>query len=203
MLRYQISERHVQLLLREVMVMRQPLSIQIRVALALVALLLAISRWVFFETVHERMDAVFLVLLASVPLIFIIPWEQLTTINLGGVVELTLRSPQVVGALESLSLNRVEDDRLRATLSSLQDEIKVARGGRVLWVDDKPHDIIGERRLLRALGVNVITAISSEDAEKTLREDNDFDLMITDVQRRGRATSPSPEVREFMRERIS
>jgi CheY-like chemotaxis protein len=56
----------------------------------------------------------------------------------------------------------------------------------VLWVDDKPHTILGERRLLRALGVTVISAKNSEEALAILEQDNDFDVLISDVQRRGK-----------------
>ena len=45
--------------------------------------------------------------------------------------------------------------------------------------------MVAERRLLRALGVDVVTASSSNEAERTLEGDNDFDLIITDVQREG------------------
>jgi CheY-like chemotaxis protein len=59
------------------------------------------------------------------------------------------------------------------------------KGGRILWIDDRPHNIIGERRLLRALGADVIITVSSDCAEEILNRDNDFDIIITDVQRVG------------------
>jgi CheY-like chemotaxis protein len=39
--------------------------------------------------------------------------------------------------------------------------------------------------LFRALGIEVVTADSSRLAEETLVRDNDFDLIISDVQRKG------------------
>jgi CheY-like chemotaxis protein len=61
------------------------------------------------------------------------------------------------------------------------------RGGRVLWIDDKPHRIAGERRLLRSLGIDVTPAISSDEALRILEHDNDFDLVVSDVQRTGKS----------------
>src|SRR5207302_9651723 len=61
----------------------------------------------------------------------------------------------------------------------------IIRGSRVLWVDDNPDTILGERRVLRALGVEVTSVNSSLDAERTLQADNDFDLIISDIQRQG------------------
>lgn len=57
-----------------------------------------------------------------------------------------------------------------------------ARGGR----HSHPHTILGERRLLRALGIDITPAMSSEEAQDILEKDNDFDLIITDVYRVGR-----------------
>ena len=64
-------------------------------------------------------------------------------------------------------------------------ELESIRGSRVLWIDDNPHNILGVRRLLRALGINIVSAVSSEAAESILETDNDFDLIVTDVQRMG------------------
>jgi CheY-like chemotaxis protein len=65
----------------------------------------------------------------------------------------------------------------------------------VLWIDDRPHNLLAERRLFRALGVHVVPAVSSERAAAILEEDNDFDLILTDVQRKDdvyRATGGPP-----------
>lgn len=63
--------------------------------------------------------------------------------------------------------------------------LPVVAGAKVLWIDDRPEKIIGERRLLRALGVTVVPVISSIHAREILSADNDFDLIISDVQREG------------------
>jgi CheY-like chemotaxis protein len=67
----------------------------------------------------------------------------------------------------------------------LEHLLPEAKDARILWIDDRPEKVIGERRLLRALGVNVVPAVSSERAKQVLHEDGDFDLIISDVQRAG------------------
>ena len=48
----------------------------------------------------------------------------------------------------------------------------------MIWIDDKPYNILGARRMLRALNIDVTTATSSEMAQEILETDNDFDLII-------------------------
>ncbi len=156
----------------------------IRIVLFVLTITLAILRLVFFDIANERMDNTFLLLLASAVIILVLPWDRLRSFSFGG-VELSLEQPNVIGALEGLALDHVEDERLRVSLLHLTGEIKRAKGGRVLWIDDRPDTILGERRLLRALGVEVVSADSSSVAEEMLRRDNDFDLIISDVQRKG------------------
>jgi hypothetical protein len=156
----------------------------IRMVLSALVLLLAILRFAFFEIANERMDSICLLLIASAILIFFLPWERLKSLKAGG-IELSLDQPQVRGAIDSLGLNRVENKQLREKLSRRAPEIEQVKGSRVLWIDDRPHNILGERRLLRVLGIEVVTAVSSEMAEEILFRDNDFDMIISDVQRKG------------------
>jgi len=156
----------------------------IRIVLSTIVLLFAVFRFVFFEAVSERMDSTFLLLLALAVLIAFLPWERLKHLKAGG-IELSLDRPQVKGAIDSLGLDRVENKQLQEMLSRNVLEIQQLNGSRILWIDDKPHNIIGERRLLRALGGEVDTATSSEMAEEILVRDNDFDMIVSDVQRKG------------------
>lgn len=155
-----------------------------KVLISIILLCLAISRWVFYDVVIERMDTVFFGLILFSFLVYIVPWENIKTFKAAG-IELSLEQSSIKAAISGLGLDRIEDKYLKEKLSKLDDEIQTVRGGRVLWIDDKPHKIIGERRLLRALGIQVVSAISSEMAEKLLDFDNDFDLIISDVQRLG------------------
>ena len=148
------------------------------------AILLAVIRLIWFDTISKGMDNTFVVLLAIALTVYVIPWEKVTTFK-GWGVELILYKPQVKGALESAGLTHFKRTPLWETLSGLESEIEKAQGSRVLWIDDHPHEILPERRILRALGIDVVTASSSIKAESVFEEDDDFDLIISDVQRKG------------------
>ncbi|MFQ5821748.1 MAG: hypothetical protein ACE5I5_17315 [Candidatus Heimdallarchaeota archaeon] len=156
----------------------------IKAVLAIIVLLFAIVRFVFYDFINERVDDIFLLLLTLAALILLFPWERLTSLKAAG-IELSLEQPQIKGALEGLEMNRLENEQLKQKILSKAREIEQAQGSRIIWIDDKPHNIVGERRILRALGVEVVTAISSEMAEEIFSRDNDFDMIISDVQRKG------------------
>lgn len=166
--------------------MNRSLSFWWRVVLAAIALLLALTRWLFFNFVSQRMDGVFLLLIGAAALIVILPWERISSFKAGG-IEVALDKPEVKAALASLDLEHIENQQLKKRLSDLSSEIEKINGGRILWIDDKPYELLNERRLLRALGVQSVMAITSEDAEATLMKDNDFDIIVTDVQRLGQS----------------
>ena len=130
------------------------------------------------------MDAVFFIVIGVGVLLLLVPVRYLRSFKAGG-FEFSLEQPHVQSAISGLDLNRLQNDRMVADLTRLKDELIAVRGSRVLWIDDHPHKVVAERRLLRALGVDVVTASSSNEAEQTLEGDNDFDLIITDVQRAG------------------
>src|SRR3990172_662702 len=146
--------------------------------------LLAFARLSLDEALRARMDATFLILAVAALIIWVIPWEQLRSLKAAG-VEVTLEQPQVKAALSGLGLERIADVRLRQRLQSLTRELSAVAGSRVLWIDDRPLNVSGERRLLRALGAHVVVATSSDEAEEILETDNDFDLIVSDIQRRG------------------
>jgi hypothetical protein len=82
-------------------------------------------------------------------------------------------------------LGLVEDEQLKKKLEGMSSEIEQANGGRILWIDDKPLELYTEKRFLRALGIQIIIAASSEEAEDILSKDNDFEIIITDARRAG------------------
>jgi CheY-like chemotaxis protein len=155
-----------------------------KVALSAVLVLLAIVRFGYHDALSGRMDVIFFSLILAAFLVWLIPWERLQSVTVGS-VGISLEQPQVQAAISGLDLDRIEDEELRRRLLHREKELQSVRGGRILWIDDKPHNVLGERRLLKALGMDVTPAMSSEAAEKILEEDNDFDLIITDVYRRG------------------
>ncbi len=87
--------------------------------------------------------------------------------------------------VEKVGLDRIEDAKLRTKLQLISHVLPVITGSKLLWIDDHPEKVIDERRLLRALGVTIIPAISSDQAREILRADLDFDLIVSDVQRSG------------------
>jgi len=155
-----------------------------KIGIAIFFVLLAIVRVMFHEALNSKMDITFFSLLVFAFLVLVLPWEQLKTIKAGG-VEISLEKPTVRAAISGLGLDRVDDDNLKKQLLKLEDELNLVGGSRVLWIDDKPHNILGARRVLRALDIDVTTASSSEMALGILGADNDFDLIISDVQRKG------------------
>lgn len=120
---------------------------QILVCIILLCLVFSRLVWPTFAT---RLDNISLLLLAVSMILFLIPLEKIKTLKAGS-IELTLDSAQVQGAVESLNLSRVEDKKLRNRLSSLCHLLSAVRGSRILWIDDRPEKVRGERRLLRAL----------------------------------------------------
>lgn len=157
----------------------------IRASVAIAIILIALFRIVFFEFAKARIDDTSLLLLALAIVVYFVPWDRLRSFKAAG-LEVTIDLPQVNAAVDAIELDRVENEKLRQSIKAISPLLPRIRNAHVLWIDDKPHEILGERRLLRALGVNITPANSSEVADKILEADNDFDLIITDVQRLGR-----------------
>lgn len=155
-----------------------------QIVIAVLLIGLAIMRLAFHVPLSTRMDGIFFIVMGAGLLLLLIPLRYLKSFKAGG-LEFSLDQPQVQAAIAGLSLDRIKNRKVQEILSRLKDQLPAIRGSRVLWIDDYPHTVLGERRLLRALGVEVVTAISSDQAMEILERDNDFDLIITDVQREG------------------
>ena len=155
---------------------------QFMIAALLVAL--AVLRAVKHDQLADRMDNLFFILIGVAVILIVIPIDRLRSLKAGG-VEVSLDQPQVQGAISALGLENVQNEKLRVRLEGLSNELASAQGSRILWIDDRPNNLLGERRLFRALGMRVDSAISSEVAEKMLEADSDFDVLVTDVQRLG------------------
>jgi CheY-like chemotaxis protein len=149
---------------------------------AIVLLGIAVTR-ISWSDFASKADATFLALVAVGLALLVFPLKTIKSLKAGG-IELSLDAPNVKGAVASLDLSRVEDVKLRGKLQMLSHVLPVVTGSRLLWIDDRPETIIGERRLLRALGVTIVPAKSSDEARELLRADGDFDLIVSDVQRR-------------------
>jgi CheY-like chemotaxis protein len=111
---------------------------------------------------------------------FAFPWQRLSALK-AGPIEFALAQEQVRGAVEAIELDGPEKERIERTLARLGPDLEQARGSRVLWVDDKPPRLLGERRVLRALEIETVIARTCREAARLLARDNDFDLLITSV----------------------
>jgi len=160
----------------------------IKIGISLVSITLASLIIVDPDGSKEWLDSTFLLLIMVPLLAFIVPWHRITTFKAAG-VELTLESPSVRGAIEGIEMSSRDRRSIRRTLYDLRYAIDDSHGSRVLWIDDHPEKILGERRILRSLGIQVVSAITSDSARGVLDEDDDFDLVISDIQREGEPKS--------------
>lgn len=131
-----------------------------------------------------RMDAIFFAVVGVAAVLSLFSLSGLKSFK-AGPVEVTLAQPEVAAAIGGLQLTQVQNGQLRTTLKAAKDILPSVRGSRVLWIDDRPEKIVALRRVFRALGVDVVCAVSSEKAKEMLAVDSDYDLLISDVQREG------------------
>jgi len=167
----------------------------LRVVIAAVAVILAGLRLVVFHGAPENLDRTLLILFVTAVFVVVVPWERLKHFKAGG-VEVELQQPQVQGALSGMV--NVNQKELRRDLLRLAPKIELAKGGRVLWLEDRPHNIVGERRFLRALGIEIIPA-TPLNVEEKISEDNDFDLIISDIQWLDEEKNPTYGGMEFVK----
>ena len=164
--------------------MVQSLDRPLRIGVAILLIALALVRTFVPAALSQQMDALFFTIVGVALVLLVLPLERLTSVKAGG-VEVTLQQAEVRGAIAGLNLDRIRDTELRARLAESESQLRIAHGARVLWIDDRPHTVVAERRLMRSLGIEVVPATSSEAAGRIMEIDNDFDLIITDVQRQG------------------
>lgn len=156
----------------------------IKYTAAIAIIVFVVIRYIYFDVVNEKFDATFFTLIAISVAVIFLPWDRLETIK-AGIFEFTIRNPVIKGAIKSLDMDIIQNRKLKNELKTLEDDIEVIKGSRILWIDDRPLNIVGERNLLRSFGVTISFAISSQEAETLLVNDGDFDLIISDVQRLG------------------
>ncbi len=96
--------------------------------------------------------------------------------------KISLESDFFHKAIKGLNLSEERKDALLNAVGSMEYEISKSQGKRILWIDDKPHKIIGERRFFRSLGVEIVTGHTQEAILQILEQDGDFDLLISDIQ---------------------
>lgn len=143
----------------------------------------AMARVAWFDQL-SGIDDTFALLVVVAVAIQLVPWDSLKSFKAAG-VEVVLDRAEVRGAIRGLSIPEVDLAGVEQALVRQSDSLSALQGSRILWIDDKPQAVLGERRLLRALGANVVTVVSSKAADQVLAEDADFDLIVSDVQRVG------------------
>ncbi|NIO06340.1 MAG: hypothetical protein GTN74_17555 [Proteobacteria bacterium] len=156
----------------------------LKIGISCALILLAILYWADIFEARTKVDQNLLLIIAAAVLVAIIPWEWLQSLK-AGPLEFAINRPQVQNVLNKIGLDRIENETLRQFLANHSSDLEAIAGSRILWIDDRPEEIVGQRRLFRALRLEIVTAISTNDAVRLLHENPDFDLIITDIQRGG------------------
>jgi len=122
-------------------------------------------------------------------------WDRLK----GGLAKLLRREPTLADVTPERARAVLESDpELSAQVSKLWLGTAVLRrakhvaralnGARVLWIDDRPEDNALERQTMASLGLQVVTVETTRSATACLERES-FDLIISDIDREGRATA--------------
>jgi CheY-like chemotaxis protein len=104
--------------------------------------------------------------------------------GLKGRIALDTRSKENVGRKLDEAARKKELPAGRETAKRELERTSSVQAARVLWVDDNPDWNITESLMLRDLGLNILQALSTQDAIRYL-DQGDFDLLITDLTRGG------------------
>jgi len=157
-------------------------------ALAVIPLAFAIFTIFYPNLPEQKLDNSILFLVLLTILVIILPWERLTSLKAAG-IEFELDKPLLDKAINDLGIlkgkENINDEKLKKLFERLIPQIEQAKGSRILWIDDSPKNVFGERRLLRTLNIETIMAVSSEMAQSYLDTDGDFDLIISDMRSGG------------------
>lgn len=99
-----------------------------------------------------------------------------------GIVNFAARKAQA----EEVSTLRASRAKEGSTSSGQQSDMKhklrAVEGSRILWVDDRPSNNIGERSTLEQMGIQFTVSTSTEDALEKVHQD-DYDAIISDMGR--------------------
>lgn len=145
---------------------------------------LALARWYYMDKSIQYIDLVLIGLVVGAFIIHLLPFERLTSFK-AGAFGFTLDKTEIKAAIQTANSDQIKNDELLRELELLNRELAAVPGSRVIWIDNSPSKIVTARRLLRALGVTVVPAISSDMADDIFKRDKDFDLIITETQRPG------------------
>jgi CheY-like chemotaxis protein len=105
------------------------------------------------------------------------------------------RANEVDGADAVPVVDRSELSRMATGLAS------ISSAKRILWVDDRPAGNLREREALLGMQIEVVTALSTDEGLKRLRDDREtFDLIISDWRREPQEHLLLPEGLRLARE---
>lgn len=90
------------------------------------------------------------------------------------------------GTGQSPTVDKEQLSEIVDTVSQAGNVASNRQGGRrsILWVDDMPSNNYFEQETLRALGIRIVTSLSTAEALDRLKTDH-FDLVISDFSRPG------------------
>jgi len=137
----------------------------------------------FYNIINiKEITAFSTVILGAVVALLVIPWEKLTNLKAGG-FELSIQKgfeSAVDGYIDSNS------EHLLEALEVNKENLPIINKSRILWLEDRPANILGERRILRALGIDIVMGVPNfidpSSINKQIESDTDFDLIISDIQ---------------------
>lgn len=152
-----------------------------QILIAAVIFILAIIRLFDIKNLNNLMDSTFILLLFVSLILFLIPFEKISSLKAGG-VEIELFENKIKNAIEGLEIKKIENEHLYKAIIEQRDKIDTIKGSRILWIDDTPRSVLGERRILRSLGLDIHSANNREVVLDILDRDIDFDLIISDIQ---------------------
>ena len=77
----------------------------------------------------------------------------------------------------------------------------ILKGARLLWIDDNPENNENEARVLRKLGIEVDTAMTSAEARKMLSRFN-YDAILSDIKREGKEYEGMTFLKSLVKSRL-
>lgn len=130
----------------------------------------------------DEIDSMLNTILVLVILLIVVPWERISNFKAAG-IELSIYQG-FKSAVDGYT--DINSDAIIKILEKNKDKLPLINRSRVLWIEDRPRNIVGERRILRALGIEIImgvpNVIDPSPIDALLDIDTDFDLIISDVQ---------------------
>jgi len=149
--------------------------------IALVIFVLAIIRLFNIGDLNSLMDNTFLMLLFVSVVLFFMPIDKISSIKAGG-FGVELFENKIKHAINGLKIEKIENEKLYKSILKQREKIEKIRGSRILWIDDTPRSVLGERRIMRAIGLEIHSANNKQTTFDILDRDIDFDLIISDIQ---------------------